>query len=142
MCNCFCRFIEKSPEELDGEIEYDVDEEDAIWLERMNKERSETGLSSVPIDTLELLIDRLEKESYFQTTNDQAANVVDADAVCCICLDGIHLNTQIAHQFHSNFTFLYFQSFQAMQRIQISSCFVTDVSVALIHPFDPKSMVC
>lgn len=82
------RFIEKSPEELDGEIEYDVDEEDAIWLEKMNKERSDTGLSVVPIDTLELLIDRLEKESYFQTTNDQGGNVVDADAVCCICLDG------------------------------------------------------
>lgn len=82
------RFIEKSPEELDGEIEYDVDEEDAIWLEKMNQERSDTGLSVVPIDTLELLIDRLEKESYFQTTNDQGGNVVDADAVCCICLDG------------------------------------------------------
>lgn len=81
-------FIEKSPEELDGEIEYDVDEEDAIWLERMNKERAETGLSAVPIDTVELLMDRLEKESYFQTTNEQAGAVVDADAVCCICLDG------------------------------------------------------
>lgn len=84
----FHRFIEKSPEELDGEIEYDVDEEDAILLERMNKERSETGLSAVSIDTLELLMDRLEKESYFQTTNEQGGAVVDADAVCCICLDG------------------------------------------------------
>lgn len=74
---------------MDGEIEYDVDEEDAIWLERMNKERAETGLSAVPIDTLELLMDRLEKESYFQTTNEQGGAVVDADAVCCICLDGM-----------------------------------------------------
>lgn len=65
-----------------------MDEEDAIWLERMNGERAETALSAVSIDTLELLMDRLEKESYFQTTNDQGGAVVDADAVCCICLDG------------------------------------------------------
>lgn len=65
-----------------------MDEEDAIWLEHMNKEREETGLSPVSIDMLELLMDRLEKESYFQTTNDQGGSVVDADAVCCICLDG------------------------------------------------------
>lgn len=83
-----CRFIEKSPEELDGEIEYDVDEEDAIWLERMNTERGETGLSAVSIDTLELLMDRLEKESYFQTASNEPGTVVDEDAVCCICLDG------------------------------------------------------
>lgn len=76
---------------MDGEIEYDVDEEDAIWLERMNKERAETGLSAVAIDTLELLMDRLEKESYFQTTSEQSGAVVDADAVCCICLDGMCL---------------------------------------------------
>lgn len=95
-CTIFkSRFIEKSPEELDGEIEYDVDEEDAIWLDRMNKERAETGLSNVSIDTLELLMDRLEKESYFQTTNDQGGAVVDADAVCCICLDGKNIHSEI-----------------------------------------------
>lgn len=59
----------------------------------MNKERGETGLSAVSIDTLELLMDRLEKESYFQTTNEQSGAVVDADAVCCICLDGDATNT-------------------------------------------------
>ncbi|XP_031626751.1 bromodomain-containing protein 1 [Contarinia nasturtii] len=91
--NAYIRFIEKSPEELDGEIEYDVDEEDAIWLERMNNERAETGLTAVPMYTLEVLMDRLEKESYFQTTNDQGGAVVDADAVCCICLDGDATNT-------------------------------------------------
>lgn len=87
-------FIEKSPEELDGEIEYDVDEEDAIWLEHMNKDRGETGLAAVSIDTLELLMDRLEKESYFQTaSSDQGTAQVDEDAVCCICLDGLYLHS-------------------------------------------------
>lgn len=74
---------------MDGEIEYDVDEEDAIWLEQMNKDRSDTGLAAVTIDTLELLMDRLEKESYFQTASKEQAPVVDEDAVCCICLDGL-----------------------------------------------------
>lgn len=75
---------------MDGEIEYDVDEEDAIWLEHLNKDRTETGLAAVSIDTLELLMDRLEKESYFQTASNEQAAVVDEDAVCCICLDGTH----------------------------------------------------
>lgn len=55
----------------------------------MNKDRTENGLSAVSIDTLELLMDRLEKESYFQAaSSEQAGAVVDEDAVCCICLDG------------------------------------------------------
>lgn len=94
--NAYIRFIEKSPEELDGEIEYDVDEEDTIWLEHMNKQRAETGLSTVSVDTLELLMDRLEKESYFQAAaNGQSGAVVDDDAVCCICLDGECQNTNV-----------------------------------------------
>lgn len=94
--NAYIRFIEKSPEELDGEIEYDVDEEDTTWLQHMNDLRIESGLSSVSIDTLELLMDRLEKESYFQAAaNGQSGAVVDDDAVCCICLDGECQNTNV-----------------------------------------------
>lgn len=94
--NAYIRFIEKSPEELDGEIEYDVDEEDTIWIEQMNKQRAETGLNAVSVDTLELLMDRLEKESYFQAAaNGQSGAVVDDDAVCCICLDGECQNTNV-----------------------------------------------
>lgn len=94
--NAYIRFIEKSPEELDLEVEYDVDEEDTMWLEHMNKLRAETGLNQVSTDTLELLMDRLEKESYFQAAaNGQNGNVVDDDAVCCICLDGECQNTNV-----------------------------------------------
>lgn len=45
---------------------------------------------------LQLLMDRFEKESDFQTKNDQGGSVVDADAVCCISLDG-------KLEFHDNF---------------------------------------
>lgn len=93
----YYRFIEKSAEELDGEIEYDVDEEDSAWLEWMNEQREKAGFNPVTIDTMELLMDRLEKESYFQAAaNGTPTGVeVDDDAVCCICMDGECQNTNV-----------------------------------------------
>lgn len=96
--NAYIRFIEKSAEELDGEVEYDVDEEDTAWLSIMNEKRETQGLTPVSVDTLELLMDRLEKESYFQAAqNGQPSSgaVVDDDAVCCICMDGECQNTNV-----------------------------------------------
>lgn len=94
--NAYIRFIEKSLEELDGEVEYDVDEEDTTWLAIMNDKRAAQSLNPVSIDTLELLMDRLEKESYFQqAANGQSGSIVDDDAVCCICLDGECQNTNV-----------------------------------------------
>ncbi|XP_057664032.1 bromodomain-containing protein homolog isoform X1 [Diorhabda carinulata] len=92
----YIRFIEKSTEELDGEVEYDVDEEDTAWLSIMNEKRETQGLAPVSIDSLELLMDRLEKESYFQASvNGHSGAVVDDDAVCCICMDGECQNTNV-----------------------------------------------
>ena len=92
--NAYIRFIEKTVEELDGEVEYDVDEEDSLFLEIINEKREEAGVNPISIDTLELLIDRLEKESYFQAaSNGQAVSIVDEDAICCICMDGECQNT-------------------------------------------------
>ncbi|XP_045454255.1 bromodomain-containing protein 1 [Melitaea cinxia] len=95
--NAYIRFIEKSAEELDGEVEYDVDEEDTAWLAIINKNRAKQNLPPVSVDTLELLMDRLEKESYFQATQNgqQTAATVDEDAVCCICMDGECQNTNV-----------------------------------------------
>jgi bromodomain and PHD finger-containing protein 1 len=94
--NAYIRFIEKTPEELDGEVEYDVDEEDTTWLDIINEKRDDSGLNPISIDTLELLIDRLEKESYFQAaSNGQAVSIVDEDAICCICMDGECQNTNV-----------------------------------------------
>ncbi|XP_065170860.1 peregrin isoform X2 [Atheta coriaria] len=94
--NAYIRFIEKSVEELDGEVEYDVDEEDTAWLSLVNTRREEAGLPTVSVDSLELLMDRLEKESYFQASvSGQTGSVVDDDAVCCICMDGECQNTNV-----------------------------------------------
>lgn len=62
----YSRFIERSVEEMDGEVEYNMDEEDAAWLVITNERRASTGVPEVPVDTFELLMDRLEKESFFQ----------------------------------------------------------------------------
>ena len=45
-----------------------MDEEDSVWLELMNEFRAKDGLSQVTHDQLELLMDRFEKESYFEQT--------------------------------------------------------------------------
>ncbi|RZF36903.1 hypothetical protein LSTR_LSTR004591 [Laodelphax striatellus] len=97
--NAYIRFIEKSPEELDGEVEYDMDEEDAAWLAIMNERRATAGLPDVPIDTFELLMDRLEKESYFQMSTTgktgDGQQIMDDEAVCCICMDGECENSNV-----------------------------------------------
>lgn len=94
--NAYIRYIEKSLEELDGEVEYDVDEEDTTWLSIINEKRQDNDLTPVSIDQLELLMDRLEKESFFQAAaNGQSGTVVDDDAVCCICMDGECQNTNV-----------------------------------------------
>ncbi|XP_059487532.1 bromodomain-containing protein 1 isoform X3 [Neocloeon triangulifer] len=94
--NSYIRFIEKSPDELDAEVEYDADEEDGAWLALMNEKRKTEGLASVSEEQFELLMDRLEKESYFQmSTAGHEAALIDDDAVCCICMDGECQNSNV-----------------------------------------------
>ncbi|XP_037271235.2 bromodomain-containing protein 140 isoform X3 [Rhipicephalus microplus] len=86
----YYRFMERSVEELDEAVEYDMDEEDCAWLQLMNSRRRAEGLGEVSCDTFELLMDRLEKESYFQsqTSGRDLGPPIDEDAVCAICSDG------------------------------------------------------
>ena len=87
----YIKFIEKSPEELDAEVEYDMDEEDVAWLRLMNNKRSNDNLDQITEDQFELLMDRLEKESYFHVQSNglsQYSAPVDDDAICCVCMDG------------------------------------------------------
>lgn len=87
----YSRYLDESIDEDDQiKVEYDMDEEDEIWLEMYNKRRRSERLLDVSEDIFELAMDRLEKESYFQSQsngNDQGPSI-DEDAVCCICNDG------------------------------------------------------
>ncbi|XP_066447984.1 bromodomain-containing protein 1 isoform X2 [Eleutherodactylus coqui] len=92
----YYKFQEKSSEELDEEVEYDMDEEDYAWLEIINEKRKSEGFSVVSQDIFEFLMDRFEKESYFenQKQGDQQS-LIDEDAVCCICMDGECQNSNV-----------------------------------------------
>lgn len=93
----YYRFIEQSAEEMDEMVEYDMDEEDHQWLSLINEERKTDGLTAVPQEAFELLMDRLEKECVFEShiTGGETLNPynIDENAVCCICNDGECHNT-------------------------------------------------
>ncbi|XP_077456745.1 peregrin [Stigmatopora argus] len=92
----YYRYIDKSVEELDEEVEYDIDEEDYIWLDIMNDKRRLDGVTSIPQEVFEYLMDRLEKESYFESHNKaDPSTLIDEDAVCCICNDGECQNSNV-----------------------------------------------
>ncbi|XP_043821538.1 bromodomain-containing protein 1 isoform X4 [Dromiciops gliroides] len=92
----YYKFIEKSAEELDHEVEYDMDEEDYAWLEIMNERRKADGVSVVSQNMFEFLMDRFEKESYCENQKQGDPQcLIDEDAVCCICMDGECQNSNV-----------------------------------------------
>ncbi|XP_019524135.1 PREDICTED: bromodomain-containing protein 1 isoform X2 [Hipposideros armiger] len=85
----YYKFVEKSAEELDGEVEYDMDEEDYAWLELVNEKRRADCVPAVSQAVFEFLMDRFEKESHCENQKQgEQQSLIDEDAVCCICMDG------------------------------------------------------
>ncbi|XP_058596946.1 bromodomain-containing protein 1 isoform X4 [Neofelis nebulosa] len=92
----YYKFIEKSAEELDNEVEYDMDEEDYAWLEIVNEKRRGDCVSAVSQSVFEFLMDRFEKESYCENQKQgEQQSLIDEDAVCCICMDGECQNSNV-----------------------------------------------
>ncbi|KAG7456507.1 bromodomain and PHD finger-containing protein 3-like isoform X1 [Solea senegalensis] len=92
----YYRYIERSAEEQEAIAEYDMDEEDAAWLEMLNAGRTSEGYSTVSPDTFELLVDRLEEEAYQEARSRAPSHsTVDDDAFCCVCLDDECLNSNV-----------------------------------------------
>ncbi|XP_015980779.2 bromodomain-containing protein 1 isoform X3 [Rousettus aegyptiacus] len=92
----YYKFIEKSAEELDDEVEYDMDEEDYAWLEIINERRKGDCVSAVSQSVFEFLMDRFEKESYCENQKQgEQQSLIDEDAVCCICMDGECQNSNV-----------------------------------------------
>ncbi|XP_041752690.2 bromodomain-containing protein 1-like isoform X2 [Coregonus clupeaformis] len=85
----YYKYVEKTSEELDEEVEYDMDEEDYAWLEVVNDKRRSEGVSQVSYNVFEFLVDRFEKETQMEMESQgQDKLTIDEDAVCCICMDG------------------------------------------------------
>uniref|UniRef100_A0A3Q2UD57 Bromodomain and PHD finger containing 3 n=1 Tax=Fundulus heteroclitus TaxID=8078 RepID=A0A3Q2UD57_FUNHE len=92
----YYRYIECSPEDQQAKAEYDMDEEDAAWLEMVNAGRLSDGLSAVSPDNFELLVDRLEEEAYREARiRAPSQSAIDDDAFCCVCLDDECLNSNV-----------------------------------------------
>ncbi len=73
-----------------------MDEEDMAWLELLNERRESEGHPEVSPDTFELLIDRLEKESFLESRSQAPSqSIIDEDAFCCVCLDDECLNSNV-----------------------------------------------
>ncbi|XP_061578163.1 bromodomain-containing protein 1-like isoform X2 [Cololabis saira] len=92
----YYKYTERTAEDLDEEVEYDMDEEDYAWLDLINEKRKSEGISQVSHNLFEFLMDRFEKES-FSATQGQSdlQSLVDEDAVCCICMDGDGADTNV-----------------------------------------------
>lgn len=87
--SAYYTYVEKTLDELDEEVEYDMDEEDYAWLELINEKRKTDGYSQVSQNVFEFLMDRFEKESFFESQGQgDPPSLIDEDAVCCICMDG------------------------------------------------------
>ncbi|XP_006888088.1 PREDICTED: bromodomain-containing protein 1 [Elephantulus edwardii] len=92
----YYKFIEKSAEELDNEVEYDMDEEDYAWLDIVNEKRKGDCVSVVSQHMFEFLMDRFEKESYCENQKQgEQQSLIDEDAVCCVCMDGECQNSNV-----------------------------------------------
>jgi len=95
----YYRYVEQSVEDLDDVVEYDMDEEDNHWLDLINEERRSEGLTVVPHEVFEFLMDRLEKECFFESRLSDHVDTnpynIDENAECCICNDGEAHNTNV-----------------------------------------------
>lgn len=58
---------------MDEQVEYDMDEEDMIWLTDVNEKRAAESLAEIGQSEFELIMDRFEKESCFQSCGGSAA---------------------------------------------------------------------
>ncbi|KAG0218795.1 nuA3 HAT complex component nto1 [Mortierella sp. NVP41] len=84
------RYIEPTETELAERVEYDMDEQDEIWLREINAERRKQDLGEVTSTMFEKIFDRLEKEWFDLTKNipKPTENLPPEDSACNICDDG------------------------------------------------------
>ncbi|KAF1802536.1 PHD-zinc-finger like domain-containing protein [Mucor lusitanicus] len=83
---------EPSESELFATIEYDMDEQDEVWLQIYNKERRKENSGEISGELFEAIIDQLEKEWFNLIKNLPKKTAEDPilpeDSKCAVCDDG------------------------------------------------------
>ncbi|KAL9545001.1 hypothetical protein MBANPS3_007349 [Mucor bainieri] len=83
---------EPSESELFATIEYDMDEQDEVWLQIYNKERKKENSGLISGELFEAIIDQLEKEWFNLIKNLPKKTAEDPilpeDSKCAVCDDG------------------------------------------------------
>ncbi|KAI7822772.1 hypothetical protein BX661DRAFT_187133 [Kickxella alabastrina] len=83
---------ELTEKDLAERVEYDLEDVDREWLQRLNADRCEQGISEVPANLLEAIIDHIEKE-WFDLVKDvqkaisaiQQESLPAEESACAIC---------------------------------------------------------
>ncbi|KAJ7582101.1 PHD-zinc-finger like domain-containing protein [Mycena floridula] len=85
----YTRHIEPLESDLARQVEYDMDEQDQLWLDEVNVERRKDQLNSITCETFEVIMDRLEKEWFDLTKNIPKTDFAlpSEDSTCAICDD-------------------------------------------------------
>ncbi|CAO3625491.1 unnamed protein product [Cunninghamella blakesleeana] len=90
--NHYIRYIEPTEEELFETVEYDMDEQDEVWLQMLNAVRKKENLGEVSCALFENIMDKLEKEWFDlvkhlpKQINEEP--ILPEDSTCAICDDG------------------------------------------------------
>lgn len=93
----YYHYEEPTNEDLMNRVEYDMDEADTKWLNDLNDKFQEKYNYTITDNDFEKIMDRLEKESYFESkkSGKETLPPVDEDATCAICDDGDCANANV-----------------------------------------------
>ncbi|GAA5870239.1 hypothetical protein JCM3774_004618 [Rhodotorula dairenensis] len=86
----YLRWLQPMEADLAKQVEYDMDEQDKLWLDMVNAERKREGHAPVSYELFEIVMDKIEKEWFDLTRNiPKRTNAMpNEDSKCAICDDG------------------------------------------------------
>ncbi|GMS85399.1 hypothetical protein PENTCL1PPCAC_7574, partial [Pristionchus entomophagus] len=89
----FIKPEEMTPEQIEETVDYEVDDEDQVWLDEENKKREQKKKKRIDEEMFELIVDRLEKETHFKDGGTHEIPSMELNDDCCVCGNGDVENT-------------------------------------------------
>ncbi|GAA5849464.1 hypothetical protein JCM8547_000461 [Rhodosporidiobolus lusitaniae] len=85
----YLRWLQPMENELARQVEYDMDDQDQIWLDAVNADRKKEGHPAISYEVFEIVMDKIEKEWFDLTKNiPKKSNALPSeDSKCAICDD-------------------------------------------------------